>query len=88
MGKIGGREVNLPDENGRYDALGHSVCLKIIPECQDPNGPHESYARGEVVNLLLCERGWCEDAHEPVPVTRHEVGLLIEELKKLHAEMA
>jgi len=88
MATIQGREVIIPDENGKFDPLGHDVCLKIIPKCQDPIGPKEPYERGEVVCIVLCEKGWCEDQQEPVPVTKHEVGMLLAELGELFAEMS
>lgn len=87
MTKVMAREVLIPDENGNYDPLGHDVCLKISPKCPGPCGPMEPYEKGEIVCLTLCEKGWCEDEHEPVPITKHELGLIIAELGELFAEM-
>lgn len=80
---ITAREVTIPNAPGKRDPLGHDVALKIDPKCPDSRG----YEDGELVRLVLCEWGWGEDKHLPVSVTKFELGHLIDELQKLHAEM-
>ena len=85
MSEIKAREIEICDVDGYMDPLGHNVCLKIIT---DNSEMRDEYKSGRLVRLVLCERGWCEEDHEPVPVTRHELAEIIRELQLLHGEMA